>query len=51
MLDQLGGLPENLIGLHGPQQAAATVLTALATTLQSTIGAMRLASRVEPPEG
>jgi len=39
-LGQLRGLQQNLIGLYGPQQAAATVLTALATTPQSTVGAM-----------
>lgn len=37
-LGQLGGLQQNLIGLNGPQHAAATVLAALATTPQSTVG-------------
>lgn len=38
MLGQLGGLQQNLIGLNGPQHAAATVLAAIATTPQSTVG-------------
>lgn len=51
IVGQLEGLQQNLIGLHGPQQAAATALTALATTLQSTAGAMRPACRVDILEG
>lgn len=38
MLWQLGGLQQNLIGLHGPLYAAATLLAALATTPQSAVG-------------
>lgn len=33
VLGQLGGLQQNIIGLHGPQQTAAIILASLATII------------------